>query len=90
MKVETAYDSESGTVNIIVSDQGEGISPKNLKHIVDPFFTTKRAHGGTGLGLSISYKIVKDHDGEVSFKSKVGEGTVAVIMLPADDQRAYG
>jgi polar amino acid transport system substrate-binding protein len=66
-----------------VKDEGAGISPENLKHIMTPFFTTKRDSGGTGLGLAISYNIIKDHGGDLSFESEPGKGTIATVSLPA-------
>ena len=53
--VTTAFARERGRVLVTVKDEGTGISPENLKHIMNPFFTTKRDSGGTGLGLAISY-----------------------------------
>jgi len=80
IKISTAFDDSS--VSIIVADEGIGISPENLKYIIDPFFTTKRDSGGTGLGLSISYNIIKEHGGELIIKSEIGKGTIAKIKLP--------
>jgi polar amino acid transport system substrate-binding protein len=65
-----------------VQDEGTGISPEHLKHIMDPFFTTKRGSGGTGLGLSISYSIAKAHGGMLDVTSTLGKGTTAVVTLP--------
>lgn len=74
---------EEGNYAVIeVSDEGEGIDEKDLKHIFDPFYTTKREKGGTGLGLSISYNIVKNHSGEFKIESEKGNGTTAKIYLP--------
>jgi PAS domain S-box-containing protein len=67
---------------IEITDEGEGIDEKDLKHIFDPFYTTKRDKGGTGLGLSISYNIVKNHDGKFKIESEKGKGTTAKIFLP--------
>jgi|GEM_PF-2108962 PAS domain S-box-containing protein len=83
VRVSTAHDPSIRRVTITVSDEGAGISPENLKHIMDPFFTTKRDSGGTGLGLAISYNIVKDHGGELSIASEAGKGTVATVSLPS-------
>jgi two-component system cell cycle sensor histidine kinase/response regulator CckA len=65
-----------------VSDTGVGIPPKVLKHIYEPFFTTKAPNTGTGLGLSQVYGIVKQHDGFVNVTSTVGEGTTFTIYFP--------
>jgi PAS domain S-box-containing protein len=68
-------------VRITVSDSGEGISEENLSKIFEPYFTTKET--GTGLGLTLVFKIVREHQGEISVKSKVGEGSSFTITLPA-------
>ena len=73
-----------GAVEIAVADQGVGISEENLKKIFEPFFTTKEVGKGTGLGLSVSYGIVKEHGGEIKFKSKCGEGTTFTVILPLE------
>ncbi|MDZ4793509.1 MAG: tetratricopeptide repeat protein [Bacteroidota bacterium] len=58
---------------IRVSDNGNGIPPKVLDKIFQPFFTTKPAGQGTGLGLSLSYDIVKAHGGELKVETKEGD-----------------
>ncbi|MDR1319329.1 MAG: PAS domain S-box protein [Treponema sp.] len=68
-------------VKISVSDTGEGISEANLSKIFEPYFTTKEK--GTGLGLTLVFKIVREHQGEISVESKVGEGSSFTITLPA-------
>lgn len=80
--VSTAYNETSDLITIRVRDEGEGIPPENLNHIIEPFFTTKRDAGGTGLGLSVSYNIVKNHGGHLHFTSRFGIGTTATVMLP--------
>ena len=65
-----------------ITDQGSGIPAAILDKITDPFFTTKRAAGGTGLGLAVSDRIVKEHDGELTFDSRLGEGTRVTVSLP--------
>ena len=69
-------------IEIMVTDNGIGISQKILDKIFQPFFTTKPTGQGTGLGLSLSYDIVKAHGGEVQLKSKEGEGSEFIIQLP--------
>ncbi len=67
----------------VFRDSGTGISPDLINRIFDPFFTTKDS--GSGLGLSISYAIIEKHQGEMSVRSKPGEGTAFYISLPIDD-----
>ena len=69
-------------VEVDIADNGKGIPPEVLPKIFDPFFTTKEIGKGTGLGLSISYKIVQQHGGRISVKSKVGAGTTFTVWLP--------
>jgi two-component system, NtrC family, sensor kinase len=70
-------------VLISVKDNGNGIPPKVLDKIFQPFFTTKPTGQGTGLGLSMSYDIVtKGHGGEIKVDTKEGEGSVFTIILP--------
>jgi signal transduction histidine kinase len=68
-------------VSISVTDNGNGIPPKVLDKIFQPFFTTKPTGQGTGLGLSLSYDIVKAHGGELKVETKEGEGTIFTIQL---------
>jgi len=78
--IQTLIENNNLTVAII--DNGIGIPQKELKHITEPFYTTKDPGKGTGLGLSISYRILDEHGGNLSFKSKVGIGTQVIISLP--------
>jgi polar amino acid transport system substrate-binding protein len=83
IRLETGFDEQRGEVKLTVRDEGVGIPPEHLAHLTDPFFTTRRASGGTGLGLSVSAGIVKDHHGKLEFMSAPGQGTTAVMTLPA-------
>ncbi len=70
-------------VEIIVTDNGNGISQDIVDKIFQPFFTTKPTGQGTGLGLSLSYDIItKEHNGTIKAESKEGEGTKFIIQLP--------
>ena len=76
-----------GYILISVSDTGIGVSDENLPHIFEPFYTLKDScdsslSGGTGLGLAVVYGIVKEHNGLITVKSKVTEGTTFYIYLP--------
>ncbi len=77
--------SNGDYVMVSISDEGQGIPPENVEKIFDPFFTTKDK--GSGLGLSISYSIVKNHDGYIGVRSKVGVGTTFLIYLPVSGVR---
>jgi signal transduction histidine kinase len=70
-------------VAVTITDDGAGIPDDHLPHIFDPFFTTKKG-GGTGLGLSITYGIVQKLGGQITVKSRVGEGTSFTVTLPVN------
>jgi two-component system sensor histidine kinase PilS (NtrC family) len=67
-------------VVVSVKDSGVGIPKENLKEIFFPFFTTKDR--GTGLGLSIAYRIIEEHNGRITVKSRPGQGTAFEVALP--------
>ncbi|MDX0855271.1 GAF domain-containing protein [Sinorhizobium medicae] len=70
-------------VEIIIRDNGPGISPDVKEKMFNPFFTTKPAGEGTGLGLSLSYDIiVKQHAGSIEVDTEVGHYTEFRIQLP--------
>lgn len=72
-------------VFVRVIDEGAGISRDDLRHIKDPFFTTRRATGGSGLGLAVSDRIVQEHGGELTFQSEPGRGTTATVSIPLQE-----
>jgi PAS domain S-box-containing protein len=69
-------------IRISFTDDGPGIPQENLKHVFNPFFTTKVVGKGTGLGLSICHGIVTEHGGSIRAESKPGEGATFIIELP--------
>ena len=70
-------------VRICVSDTGVGIPGDVAPHIFEPFFTTKAPDRGIGLGLAQVYGIVKQHEGHIVAESRVGQGALFAIYLPA-------
>ncbi len=75
---------DGGKIEIKVSDNGNGIPPKVLDKIFQPFFTTKPTGQGTGLGLSLSYDVVtQGHGGILKVETTEGEGTTFIIILQA-------
>jgi len=72
----------SGTIDITISDTGLGIGEDDLNRIFNPYFTTKKL--GIGLGLAITKKIVEEHRGRITVRSRPNEGTDVVISLPLE------
>lgn len=81
----TAFE-HNDSVEIVVSDEGAGISAEELPYLFDRFSrVSKESQTGiksTGLGLSICKSIVELHDGTIQAKSKVGVGTSFHVMIP--------
>ncbi len=69
----SAYTNEKGRAVIRVKDNGPGIDPEALDKIFIPFYSTKKT--GSGIGLSLSRQIMRRHEGSITVKSTVGEGT---------------
>lgn len=88
IRVTTFFDPASQQLVVEVTDQGKGIRPEHLEQLTHPFFTTRREAGGTGLGLSVSSRIVKQHQGQLTFESTLGQGTTARLRLPVAAQRS--
>lgn len=82
LTLDTRLNSTENFIEISITDTGDGIPEENFDKLFDPFFTTKEVGHGTGLGLAISYGIIKEHGGEISVESKVGEGSTFLIRLP--------
>src|SRR6478609_4245646 len=79
-KIElTAFTSEKGRAAISVKDNGAGIDAEALEKIFIPFFSTKKT--GSGIGLSLSKQIMRQHEGRISVKSKLGEGTEFILRF---------
>ncbi len=73
-------------VVIEVRDRGEGITPENLSHVFEPYYSTRKAENATGLGLTVCESIAKAHSGSISVRSNPGEGTVVRFYLPVDSE----
>jgi len=80
ISISTTYRPNLETIEIAVSDTGEGISESDLVRIFDPFYTSK--DNGSGLGLSITHGIIEQHNGVIDVDSRSGRGTTFTIKLP--------
>jgi signal transduction histidine kinase len=74
------------SVEIVLSDNGSGMTPEIRRQAFDPFFTTRRGQGSTGLGLHIVHNIVTDRlGGQIDLESEPGRsGTTFRIVLPRE------
>ena len=81
LSIKTSSDSDNKKIKIQIQDTGSGIPPKDLPHIFEPFFSTKKEGKGVGLGLSVCYGIIERHDGKIDVKSVVGQGSTFIIEL---------
>ena len=78
--INVAVTSKIDVIQIVVSDNGKGISDEVKDLIFEPKFTTKSS--GMGLGLAMIKNIIEAYDGVISFTSKEGEGSVFTVILP--------
>ncbi len=76
----TSHDEEN--IFITIKDNGTGMDAHTQKKVFEPFFTTKEVGEGTGLGMSIVYNTIKKHDGQITVKSILGEGTEFILQIP--------
>jgi signal transduction histidine kinase len=85
LRVTSRLDDD-GRLAVAFSDTGCGIPPEHLNRIFEPFFSTKES--GTGMGLSISGDVIKQHGGEITVESQVGQGTTFTVWLPVVTRQA--
>jgi two-component system NtrC family sensor kinase len=77
-------------VSVSIRDNGPGIPKENLKHIFEPFYTTKEKGKGTGLGLSISYGIMQKLKGTIYVGSELNRGTTFTVEIPINTAELEG
>ena len=77
----TSRVAEDGCTEVLIEDNGCGISKEDQDRLFDPFFTTRPVGEGTGLGLSVARDIMTAHGGEILVKSKQGIGTRATLRF---------
>src|SRR5262249_37866003 len=86
---EARRENAGGTgrfVRLTVQDTGEGMAPEVLRHLFEPYFTTKPVGKGTGPGLASPRGIVRRAGGFMRVTSQVGQGTTASVYLPPAEQ----
>lgn len=71
---------ENGNIRVDISDTGAGIPEGIAELIFAPFYTTRP--DGTGLGLAVSRRIIRGHGGDITMRSRAGEGSTFTAALP--------
>lgn len=79
-RITIRVSTESDYLSIKVSDNGIGISEERVQRLGEPFYSNKEK--GTGLGLTTSFRIIKQHNGTITFQSKENHGTTVEVTLP--------
>ena len=79
----TSVNRKNG-VEINITDTGIGMTSEQLKHLGEPYFSTKGVEG-TGLGMMAVYRIIDSMKGTIRVKSKPGEGTTFTFYLPGHE-----
>ncbi len=72
-------------LELIVKDNGHGMTRQVMERIFDPYYTTKELGKGTGLGLSVIHGIIKNHGGDISVSSQPDVGSTFSVYLPIID-----
>ena len=80
-ELRVAVAAHGETLEVMVSDTGEGIAPSDISHVFEPFFSTKSE--GTGLGLALVHRVVQEHGGDIEVRSSPGLGTTFTLTLPS-------
>lgn len=83
--IQVTVTSSEGNAVISIRDQGEGILKKHLRHLFDPFFSTRPDR--VGLGLTFVKRVVEGHGGKVHIESSPRKGTTVTLILPMERRR---
>jgi signal transduction histidine kinase len=87
-----ADEEAGGAIALTVIDNGIGIAPQQVEHVLTPFGQSenvlRRKHDGTGLGLPLVKSFIELHGGTLELRSALGEGTKVTLRLPAARARA--
>ena len=86
LRLSTSFQGDS-FAEISIADQGTGIPQKNIPHIFNLYFTTKK--NGNGLGLPLALRAIDLHNGTMDVQSEVGVGTTVRMRLPISHELRY-
>ena len=81
-KLSVRAGRNNGSIEVVFSDTGEGMTTDEIQHIFEPYYTTKAARAGTGLGLALSYNIIRKHGGTIQVQSEKGKGSTFAVSIP--------
>jgi signal transduction histidine kinase len=88
LRVDIYQNPQTRYVEVKFADNGCGIPTEKLRHVFEPFYTTKRpdegGSGGTGLGLAVCRQIIEQHNGRIRVESLPGKGTIFTVKLPSE------
>jgi|GEM_PF-2665934 len=79
---ENSLPEDRDFAEVEVTDSGVGIPTESIKHVFDPFFSTKETQHSSGLGLSVTLRIIDQHGGAVRISSTQSVGTTVRVYLP--------
>jgi signal transduction histidine kinase len=82
LRLQTRMSKDSGWVELMIRDNGCGMSREDQLRVFEPYFSAKMGKG-VGLGLFGSQRLIKRHGGEISFQSRYQKGTTFTVRLPA-------
>jgi two-component system NtrC family sensor kinase len=87
--VQVRLRRRDGQAEIVVRDNGIGMTEEVQQHLFEPFFTQRPGGQGTGLGLAITHRIVADHGGQIEAVSAgAGQGAEFRVRLPLESEPA--
>ena len=78
--IEIETSSNTHYIQVMIKDHGQGIDPKDLDKIFEPYFSKREK--GTGLGLAIVKRIIEQHDGTITAASEPGAGATFTLTFP--------
>ncbi len=73
-----------GTIRVGFEDSGCGMTAEQMRHLFNPFHSTKNSDNHLGLGLFVSHEIVQQHGGDLLVESQPGAGSTITVVLPLE------
>src|SRR6266581_159783 len=74
----------SNAIRVTFEDSGCGMTAEQMRHLFDPFHSTKNSDNHLGLGLFVSHEIVRQHGGDLLVESQPGAGSTITVVLPLE------